>query len=313
MRKSLKIAVLTFAVLSATFFALLSLGIIWRSPKFYTVKEEKLFKVPIMDMRAYDTLGDHVRPYLYEIRKGRGAVYVIGIEHTKDINNMQIPIMNATWNTFQPDVAFVEGRLGFLFEGLQDPVKEYGEGGLTLSLAKEHDIPFYTWEPQKSDELKMILKQFTPQQAALFYSLRPYFSNFRFGKPADPDASLQELIDSRTDMDGIRGAITSVAQVDSIWKADFPKLKDWRDTSDEYGWPDGYLLDIFSLSNQIRDVHLCSAVIEAVNEGQKVFVTMGSSHAFRIEKTLRAELEDQKMNSGFMSARNTPLLHISIN
>lgn len=292
MRKNILKTLTVIVILFAAFALLLFTGIIWRSPKFYNVKEEKQFAVPIMTMEAYDTLGgEHVRPYIYKITKGKGAVYILGIEHTKDKNNAQIATLTAIWNEFKPDVAFVEGRLGFLFSGLQNPVTEHGEGGQTVALAKSDNVPFYSWEPQRTDELKITLAQFPAKHVALFYALRPYFSDFRFGKPKNPDAQMEAYISSRTDFDGIRGAIKTVAQVDSIWKKDFPGIKDWRDTSDQYGWPEGYLSEIFSLSNQIRDIHMCSAIAEEVNQGKKVFVTMGSSHAFRIEKTLRHEFE----------------------
>ncbi|MFT3793186.1 hypothetical protein [Flavobacterium sp.] len=291
MKKAIKIGFAAIGLLTGTFVLLLYSGIIWRSPKFYPVKTEKDFSVPIMDMAAYDTLGNHPRPYIYQISKGAGAVYVLGIEHTKDPNDAQIKKMEMLWNSFQPDIAFVEGRLGFLFNGLQDPVTQHGEGGKTFSLAQSNGIPCFSWESQKNDEVKILLQKYNPQQVALFYSLRPYFSDFRFGKPQNPEQKLEEYIGSRTDVDGIRNQIRLVAQVDSIWKKDFPGLKDWRDTSDQYGWPKGYLSEIFSLTNQIRDIHMCSAIIEQVNKGQKVFISMGSSHAFRIEKTLRHELQ----------------------
>lgn len=279
-------------VLAAAAFALLLFtGIIWRSPKYYNVRQVQHFAVPIMDMAAYDTLGNHPRPYLYQLSKGNGSVYILGIEHTKNPSDKQIAQIESIWNGFDPDIALVEGRLGFLFAGLQDPVAQHGEGGKTVALAKSGGVPFFTWEPQKSDEVKILLTQFKPEQIALFYSLRPYFSNFRFGKPQHPEQQLEEYILSRTDEDGIRGTIRSVAQVDSIWKKDFATLKNWRDTSDEYGWPDGYLADIASQSNQIRDIHLCSIILEEMAKGKKIFVTMGSSHAFRIEKTLRHELQ----------------------
>ncbi|MBD3582418.1 hypothetical protein [Flavobacterium selenitireducens] len=292
MKRVFKALGLGVLALAATFGLLLATGIIWRSPKFYDVKQVKDFAVPIMDMAAYDTLGgDHARPYCYEIKTRKGSVCVLGIEHTKNPDDPQIKLIEQKWATFQPDAALVEGRLGFLFEGFQNPVASHGEGGMTAALSKKRGVPLFTWEPKKEEEIKIVLAKFPAKRVAAFYSLRPYVSNFRFGKPSDPDASLQANIDSRTDIDGLRGEIRTVAQIDSLWKRDFPSLKDWRDTSDEYGWPDGYLSEIASYSNDIRDVHMCSIISELVNDGKKVFVTMGSSHAFRIEKTLRAELK----------------------
>ena len=290
MKQIIRLAGLTILLVIAGFFVLLWTGTIWRSPQYMGAERTYDFSTPVISMSQYDSLADHPRPYLYQLKNGRGEIYVMGIDHTKDPQDPQIPLIAATWNSARPDIAFVEGRLGFLFEGLQDPVEQHGENGMTVQLAKESDVPYYTWEPKREQEIAMVLKRFGPEQAALFYSLRPYFSDFRFGKPENPDAVMQDLIDSRTDYDGIRGAIADVAALDRIWKRDFPMLGDWRNLSDEYGWPKGYLFDIFSLSNDIRDYHLCSLLVEQAKKGRKVFVTMGSSHAFRIEPALRAEM-----------------------
>ncbi|HEX8561382.1 MAG TPA: hypothetical protein VF676_00255 [Flavobacterium sp.] len=307
MKRNLKIFGIITGVAIAGFITLLYCGIIWRSPAYYTLGQHHSFAVPIMDMAAYDTLGNHPRPYIFEVGHGDGIAYILGIEHTKDENNGQINIIRATWETVNPEVAFVEGRLGFLFSGLQDPVEKYGEGGATVSLAKRDRIPYFTWEPRREDEVKMVLQKFSPKQAAAFYALRPYLSNFRFAKPEDPDAAMLEFIHSRTDVDRIRNTITSVAQIDSLWQTDFPGEKDWRDSSDQYGWPKGWLSDIASYSNNVRDIHLCNAIIEEVGKGKTVFVTMGSSHAFRIEKTLRHEMrQDAALQSRYKPGKIRP-------
>ncbi len=293
MNRLLKFFGVTVGIFAAGFITLLYFGIMWRSPEFYSVKTTRNFKIPIMDMAAYDTLGNHPRPYIFEVGSGNGVAYILGIEHTKEENDGQINIIRATWETVNPEIAFVEGRLGFLFSGLQNPVEYYGEGGATVSLAKRDNIPVYTWEPKRDDEIKLMLEKYSPKQIAAFYALRPYLSDFRFGKPADPDQVMSDFISTRTDYDGIRGSISNVSQIDSIWKKDFPTLRDWRDTSDQFGWPKGWLSELAAMSNNIRDIHLCNAIIEEVEKGKTVFATMGSSHAFRIEKTLRRELQEK--------------------
>lgn len=291
LKKALKIIGLAILGIIGVFLALLFTGIIWRSPGYYSVAQQRDFEHPVMSMEEYSRQIDHVRPYIYKIRNGRGEVYVLGIDHTKDPNDVQIDSIERAWEEFDPDVLLVEGRLGFLFGGLQDPVKTYGEGGKAVSLAKRDDVEFYTWEPHKQDEVDMMLKRFPAKNVAMFYSLRPYLSNFRFGKPEDPNAALQSYIDSRTDYVGLRGEITSVAEIDSIWQADFPQEKDWRDSTDEYGWPRGYLAEMAAYSNELRNIHMVNAILDLMEEGKNVFITMGSSHAFRIEETLKREIE----------------------
>lgn len=290
--KTVKIAGIFIAALMISLLLLLYLGVIWRSPAYYKVQKEINPVYPIMDMVAYDTLGqNHPQPYIYQLSNGSGSVFVAGIRHTKDPKDPQIDSIRAAWNNFHPTVALVEGRLGFLFSWIQNPVREHGEGGMTVQLAKKEGIPFYTWEPDRQTEIKMLLQRFKPRQLALFYSLRPYFGNMRFGKPADPQKLINEYISSRTDFDEIRGLIRDYHDIDSIWKADHISAKDWRETSDEFGWPEGYLSDIANASNMVRDMHMYHIIMELVGKGNRVFVTMGSSHAFRMEKALRASLE----------------------
>ncbi|MEG9328848.1 hypothetical protein V6B16_12960 [Salinimicrobium catena] len=291
LKKSLKVIGFFILGISGLFLLLLFTGVIWRSPGYYEVGAHREFAQPVMTMQEYSQSREHVRPYNYRLGDDRkGEVYVLGIDHTKDPADRQIHSVQKAWEEFDPDVLLVEGRLGFFFSGLQDPVKRYGEGGKAMSLAKRDKVEFYTWEPKKQDEINMMLKRFPAKRVAMFYSLRPYLSNFRFGKPEDPDAVLQSFIKSRTDYDGIRGEIVSVFQIDSIWKTDFAHEKDWRDSSDEYGWPQGYLSDMAAYSNEIRNIHMVNAILELVEKDKKVFITMGSSHAFRIENTLREEI-----------------------
>lgn len=274
----------------ALFLVLFFTGIIWHSPDRYTTTSQLQFTVPIMNMHDYDSLGNHRRPYIYSIYTSKGNVTVAGIDHTRDKHDPQLDSIDHYFMLQQPDVVLIEGLLGFLFSWFQDPVAAHGESGYAVALAKDKSIPFYSWEPSREEEVRDLGLRFTPLQLAAFYSLRPYFSNYRFGKPADPDAVMQQYINERTAVEGLHGTITSVAQIDSIWKKDFSLLKDWRETSDEYGWPAGWLSDIFNASNLYRDEHLCTAITELVKQGKHVFVTMGSSHAFRIEAALRHQL-----------------------
>ncbi len=290
LKKFLVIIGICLLLIAGAFAFLLFTGVIWRSPAYYKVDEMKNFTVPVMDMKAYDTVGTHRQPYIYRINYGKAVVCVMGIQHTRDTDDPQLDSLRTVFAAMQPTVVFVEGRLGFLFSGLQNPVALYGESGETFRLAKAYKVPCYTWEPPKEDEICFLAKKYPGKQLALFYSLRPYFSNYRFGKPANPNKQLQQYIQSRTDYVGLRGMISDVKEVDSIWKKDFPNQKDWRETSDEFGWPPGYLSDIFNDCNLLRDNYLCNALLQEVKKGKHVFVTMGSSHAYRIEKTLEAAL-----------------------
>ena len=264
----------------------------WRSPPFYRDPPRIAPAAPIMTRAEYDQVfAEHPRPYVVPIEAAGGAVLLYGASHTKDPGDPQIGDVQRRWEAFRPTVALVEGRLGFLLPGFMDPVRHYGEMGAVNALARKDGIAVYSWEPPREVEIGRLLEAFPPERVALFYVLRPYFSNLRHGRPDDPEGFVEEFRRKRTAYPGLENTLQSVAQIDTVWKRDFAGLPDWRDTSDAYGLP-GYLGEISDVSNAIRDEHLLNVVIDLVRHGERVFAIMGSSHSVKVERALRATLEN---------------------
>jgi hypothetical protein len=274
-------------IMSLLLFLLSSCGPIWMSPSYYTDYDEIIMKEPILSSRQYSLLaGKHNEPYVVTIPE---RMTLFGAKHTKDPNDPQIDSIEALWKKLKPTIALVEGRQGFLFRWFSDPIENYGEGGLVADLAKEYGVPYYTWEPPFELEVREMLLHYSQKRVALFYILRPYFGQMKFGKPSDPDEFVAGTIGRRTKIAGLEGSISSIAEIDSLWDADFSGRKDWRDTDDRNGWP-GYLNDIAASSNAFRDEHFARVVIHLVQNGNRVFAVCGSSHAVKLEKTLISAL-----------------------
>lgn len=282
------IGLLVLFILSLFYFK-----VIWVLAPFYEIEKPIELAVPIMDMESYKEIWDtHRRPYIYSIHppKLEGEVCVVGIDHTKDPTNPHLDSLTHYWNIFNPEVALVEGRVGNLITWFQDPVKELGEGGLVTKLANEKGINLYSWESRREKEIEFLLQQYTPEEIAMFYTFRPYFSNMRYEKYDDPESALQEYLESRTDYPHIRGVFKTWQELDKKWKDDFPNI-DWRAYGSGKGYPKGYLHEIWNYTNILRDEHMVNTIIDLVKRGERVFVTMGVSHAPRIEETLRAGLK----------------------
>jgi hypothetical protein len=283
MRRKILIIFISIAVLLA-----LASTQIWRSPDYYTDYGTIELAVPILTNEEYGALIDtHPRPYIVEIEtQAGGELLLYGSEHTQNPDDPQMADIQTRWNSFHPTVALVESRLGFFIQGFQNPVEEYGEMGWVFSLARKDRVPVYTWEAPREREIQYTLGQFSREQVALFYILRPYFGNFRFGKPDDPEAVVEGYIRERSDYPGIENTISSVEQIDAIWQRDFPGEADWRDTSDQFGLP-GYLGEIASRSGEARDEHFARVIIDLVQKGERVFAIAGSSHAVKLEPALQ--------------------------
>lgn len=273
-------------------FFLFSFDVLWMSPDLYEPEKNYSLNVPIMSMYEYDSIvNSHPRPYIYTINSSNsGSVHIVGLNHTKDPNHPHLDSLINVWNSTSPSVALIEGRLGFLFSWIQNPIEVYGESGLTAKLAKEKDVELYSWEPSRVNEVSYLLKNYTPKQLALFFSFRPYFSNVRYGIPDDPEKKLQSYLEDRTNYDGIRNVYKNWSELEQAWEKDFPNIN-WRTYSDEHGWPDGYLTNIANDSNISRDHHLINSILSFIEKGEIVFVVVGVSHAPRIEATLRSMIK----------------------
>jgi hypothetical protein len=264
--------------------------LIWRSPSHYTSYGQIELPAPILTAEQYaEVSGQHARPYVVHLETANGAILLYGASHTKDPDDPQIDDLRKRWADFRPSVAIVEGRLGFLIEGLADPVREYGESGFIFSLSRRQGVQVYTWEPPIETELKQVLESHPQKKVALFYILRPYFSNLRHGRPANPDAVVEKYRRKRTNWPGLQNTFGSLADIDALWRQDFPDHKDWRDTSDQYGLP-GYLNEIWKTSNAARDQHFARVIIDLVQRNERVFAVCGSSHAVKLEPAMRAAL-----------------------
>ena len=264
---------------------------IWRSPPYFPQSvNEVALSAHIMTMDEYDQVIDsHVRPYVVQIEGNPGAVLLYGSEHTKSPNDPQMMDIQNRWEAFNPTVALVEGRLGFLAEGFMNPVTEFGESGWVYKLARDDSLPAYTWELQREDEVSLMLEKYPKERVALFYILRPYASNLRYGKPEDPEAILEQYIRERTKIPGLEDSFKSVEDIDYVWQRDFKDYPDWRDTSDQHGWP-GYLDEIADAANIIRNEHLAKLIVYLAQKGERVFIIAGSSHAVSLDAALKSEL-----------------------
>lgn len=258
----------------------------WRTPPELRPPATITLAVPIMTMEQYgDFVDTHPRPYVYEISAKTGAVLMFGSEHVKDPKDAMIVELRERARAFEPTVVMIEGRLGFHMGTTDGAIRKFGEPAAARALARELGAKAYTWEPDRETEIAMMLEEFPKEKVALMYILRPYFGNLRHGKPSDPDAALERTRRKRTKWTGLEGTFASVAEIDAVWKRDYSEFADWRDTSDEWGWP-APLVPLTEFNGTNRTTHLARCILDQISRGERVLVVAGLSHAVRIEQTL---------------------------
>lgn len=226
-------------------------------------------------------------PYIVSLSTDRGAVLLYGAHHTSDPDNPQMKDIETRWSSFRPTVALYEGRQrGFVNSRLLEPLSGRTEAEKLQSLAHRDGVRLFCLEPAYRDEVAALLRDWSPERVALYFTMRVYWGES--GGTADDDLALH-LLRKRTDVEGLRGTIDSVADIDRIWAGEMPGAGDWRTLGGE---PEsGWFAELSIRSREIRGEHMARVALDLVDRGERVFIVVGSGHVIRTEPVLRAALE----------------------
>lgn len=225
-------------------------------------------------------------PYVLEIDHGDGALLYYGARHTSDAHDPQFDDIQHRWKAFRPSVALCEGRSrGYgvrfpltLLAGVSEPAHVH-------RLARRGRVPMFSLEPAYEEEVAELLKNWSAEQVALYFTMRVYWSEAG-GTPSERLA--EHLRAKRTAVSGLRGSLESIDDMNAIWRRDFAEQADWRGLSVE---PRGtYLEEISDASRQVRGEYMARTLIELVRSGERVLAVVGSGHVIRQEWAIREAL-----------------------
>lgn len=219
------------------------------------------------------------KPYILELDR----LVFYGAHHTSNRNDPQFADIEKRWNAMRPTVALCEGRSrGFLIGPVFSRIGGKSEVQLVHELARRDGVRLLTLEPLYADEVAALLQKWTPEQVALYFTMRVYWSEA--GGKAN-ESLAKDLLAKRTDVDGLRDSLKTLDDVDRVWKRDFPNLPDWRVVREEP--KETYLAAISDDSRRVRGEHMARTLIDLHRKSERVFAVVGSGHVIRIELILR--------------------------
>jgi len=239
----------------------------------------------------------HETPYVLSLSKGRGKLLYVGIDHSTDPESQTIKTIQQLWGSENPDIVLIEGIFpptpsNSLFEA----TRSSGEAGATAFLAKLRTTETASLELPFDDEVTVLLKEFTPEQVALFYSLRVLAQERqRNGSDALTDHLTRRLIPWLARSAPLGQVITSEESLKSLVSKQLPELSDWREAP--LIWfdpmPQSGALFTHAIARrlvQLRDGHMAKRVADHVAQGQNVFAVVGASHVVMQEDRIRSAL-----------------------
>jgi hypothetical protein len=274
--------------LAAVLITLFAIGWRYRWHRLDPLPDTRIEPLPVSVM-PYHELAATGNPRLtVRLERGTGKLLYIGTHHTTDPDDPQIEEIIRLWEEFEPTLALVEGRLGFYVGGLSGGVAMFGEAGAVFALARADDVPVYTLEPTLKSELRAVLTEWRPDRVAMFYVLRGALSR---GNPAARQREAAQLVRKRTGWPGLGGSLRNLAELDSLYRAELTHLPDWRTADGAIVWPGrstSYLNEISTTVNRFRDEYMLNLLREQLDEGERIFAVVGTSHVIMQEPVLRA-------------------------
>jgi len=248
-----------------------------------------------MTIEAYaDT--PHDTPYVLSLSKGRGRLLYVGIAHSLEAKSQTIKTVQKLWKSENPDVVLIEGIFPPPAKSLDEAIRFYGEAGATAFLARQRGTSLASLELPFEEEVAVLLKEFTPEQVALFYTLRlaaqqrenhgpdtltEYLSG-RIIPWLARNAALKQIIVSE---DSLKSLVAKRLPELSYWQ-EVPAI--WFDPMPQSGAR--FTNSIARRLVQLRDGHMSKLVIDPVDRGRHVFAVVGVSHVVMQEDQIRSVL-----------------------
>lgn len=274
----------------------------WTRANMLSPAKTILPSAPVMTMDEYsNVVSVHPRPYEIRYSNGDNQLLIFGVSHhVNDPQNDEIRLIESRFKQFHPTISMIEGRMGLWIAGRDGVIEQFGESGAVAWQARQAGIDTFTLEMPLEEEMRQVAVRHQADHVVIFYVLRPYFGARRNGPISDPAAFIAESLRKRTGIDGVESEVTSIEDVDQVWKRDFADLPDWRDCDDRSGWP-GPLQAIGASANDVRNQHWINIFAEQLNSTdqklpRKVFAVIGCSHAVRLQPALDSLFQADPLN-----------------
>ena len=236
--------------------------------------------------------GNYSFPYIVELNIGKGTLFYFGSRHIFDSKDPQIAQIQKLWKEFRPTAAYYESTGTSLSKTVEEAVSTSGEPGLLRFLATRDKVPYFSLEPNRKDEVAMMLETFTPEQIKVFFVLRqvPQFTDRKSGEKIDN--FMTTFLKNVSYIPGLETAPpNTIAELDkaSLWLS--PQLKDWRTADRSWSNPaatKAYTNLIARMSSEFRDTYMIKLLIEKAKQGERIFAVVGGSHVVMQEPALKA-------------------------
>ena len=234
----------------------------------------------------------HATPYVVDAARGRSRLVLFGGQHSSDPAHPLFDRIEAAFAKLSPAFALHEGTPPDVETDREMAIRRHGEAGLVRHLAARAGIDTASMDIPLAEEARLLRREIAQGEALVFLVVRQLASFNRKTARMDFDGYFGEFFDRIAPGLELMAIDWSLIEAEHVRVLGRP-LSARRVTAIETDpmYDDLPTQRISRLSNRLRDEHMLRRLIAALAEYERVFATVGVTHAVMLEPALLAAVE----------------------
>jgi hypothetical protein len=231
----------------------------------------------------------HATPYVVDVAGGGSRLLLFGGQHSSDPTDPVFDQIEAAFVTLSPAFALHEGTPPPAERHRELAIRRHGEAGLVRHLAARVGIGTASMDIPLAEEARLLRRELPLSEALVFLVVRQLASFNRKTARMDFDGYFGEFFECIAPALGLAAIDWAQVETEHLRVLGRP-LERQRVTALETNpmRDDLPTQRIARLSNRRRDEYMLRRLVEALAEHERVFATVGVTHAVMLEPALVA-------------------------
>jgi len=240
----------------------------------------------------------HSTPYVVDVRRG-GRLLLFGARHSSDPADPMFDQIEAAFSELSPAFALHEGTPPAVEADREIAIRRHGEAGLVRHLAARAGIDTASMDIPLAEEARLLRREVAQGDALVFLVVRQLASYNRKTAKMDFDSYFGEFFERiapALELAAIDWPLIDAEHARMLGRPLSARTVTAIETDPMHD--DLPTQRISRLSNRLRDEYMLGRLVCALGAHERVFATVGVSHAVMLEPALLAAVDLQSEEDG---------------